>query len=80
MVAVVAVLVLRPEDMPATIRQILGWVRDAKKMLNGFMDEAKSIAKEAGMDEVVNAKRLIKGDDGTLYESYGTEDLPNKKP
>lgn len=80
MVAVVAILVLRPEDMPATIRQVLEWVRDIRKMASNLMDEAKAVAKEAGLDEVIQAKRMIKGDDGALYESYETSDLSKHTP
>lgn len=78
-VALIAILVLRPEDIPGAAAQVAKWVKQLRELVDGFVTEAKSIAREAakesGVDEVVSATRMIRGDDGSLYKAYDTSDL-----
>lgn len=73
-VAVVGVLVLRPEDLPALMRRL----RDLKR---AWQDTSAAVRREVdevfGAEELREPIRLIEGDDGTLYEAYDVSTLPH---
>ena len=74
LVIIVAVVFIQPKDLPVLVKAIA----KAMKTLRGFSHEIKQtfddIAKETGINdarETLDAEmRLIKGDDGNMYESY----------
>jgi Tat protein translocase TatB subunit len=74
LVIVVAVVFIQPKDLPVLIKAIA----KVMKTLRDFSHEVKQtfddIAKETGISDVKETldaeMRLIKGDDGKMYESY----------
>ncbi len=70
----VAVIFIGPKELPVVMRALakaVRWIKDVSKELRKLFDE---LAEETGVKETVdsvNAEiRLIKGDDGNMYESY----------
>lgn len=74
LVIVVAAVFIQPKDFPVVIKAIA----KAMKTLRGFMHDIKQtfddISRESGIADVKETldteMRLIKGDDGKMYESY----------
>ncbi len=75
----VAVIFIRPKDVPVVIRSVamvIKYFRDLGAEIKQVFDD---IAKEAGVDDIkskLDAEiELIKGDDGKFYESYKMPDI-----
>jgi len=80
LIVVVAVVFIGPKDLPVIARALakaMRWVKELGKEVRKLFDE---LAEDAGVKETVdsfNAEiRLIKGDDGHMYESYDITKLP----
>ncbi len=70
-VVIVAAIFIGPKEMPVVIRSIAGFLRSLKNLAGEIRAAFDEVAEESGFrDEEI---RLIKGDDGKMYESY---DLP----
>ena len=83
LVVVVAVLFIGPKELPVVMRALvkaIRWVKNVSRELRKMFD---NLAQESGVKDTVdsfNAEiRLIKGDDGNLYESYDITSLPTDK-
>ena len=74
LILVVALLVLKPEDLPDVLRKGAKMVRGAR----GMMDEVTAPMKEIlrTVEEETAPLRKIKGDDGNWYETYMAEEKP----
>jgi Tat protein translocase TatB subunit len=74
LIVVVGIVFIGPKDLPVVIKAIA----KAMKNLRGFTHEIKQafedISRESGIADVKETldaeMRLIKGDDGNMYESY----------
>ena len=53
-IVVVAVIVIGPKDLPATIRTVTGWVRKARSLAREFRSGLDEVASEMNLDEVGN--------------------------
>ncbi len=79
LVIVVTVVFIQPKDFPVVIKAIA----KAMKTLRGFTHDIKQIfddiSRESGITDVKETldaeMRLIKGDDGKMYESYQVSPL-----
>lgn len=79
LVIVVAIVFIQPKDLPVIIKTIA----KAMRSLRGFTHEIRlafdEITRETGLQEVKETldaeMRLIKGDDGKMYESYDVSGL-----
>jgi sec-independent protein translocase protein TatB len=74
LIVVVAVVFIGPKELPVVVRALakaMRWLKDITKDVRNMFDE---LAEESGVKDTVdsfNAEiRLIKGDDGNMYESY----------
>jgi sec-independent protein translocase protein TatB len=80
LVVVVAVVFIGPKELPAVVRAIAKAVRWLKELTREIKKTFDALAEESGVKEItdtVNAElRLIKGDDGDMYESYDLSKLP----
>ena len=73
-VVIAAIIFIGPKELPVVVRTItIGW-RSVKKLsgeLRGFVDE---VATESGLKDIAEPleyeMRMIRGNDGKLYESY----------
>ena len=63
-ILVVALLVLKPEDLPDIIRKSSKFIRSARSMADEVTAPIRDIVREA--EQVTR----IKGDDGNWYETY----------
>lgn len=79
LVVVVTVVFIGPKELPAVVRAIAKAMRGMGSLTREVRKAFDDLAEESGVKEVtesVNADiRLIKGDDGKLYESYDTTTL-----
>ena len=79
LIIVVAVVFIQPKDLPVLVKSIA----KAIKTLRGFSHDIKQafedISKESGIadaKETLDAEiRLIKGEDGKMYESYNIKNI-----
>ena len=52
LIAVVALIVIGPKDLPTAIKGIAGMIQKGKKMLRDFQSQANDLVKEANLQEV----------------------------
>lgn len=79
LIVVVSVVFIGPKELPVVVKAIA----KSLKILRGFAHEIKQafdeISRETGIADVKETleaeMRLIKGDDGKMYESYGVPDI-----
>jgi Tat protein translocase TatB subunit len=79
LVVAVAVIFIRPEDVPKVLRAVANavrWVRSTTHELKSVFDD---VANESGLKDVARdltiKPTLIKGDDGKYYEAYDVSAL-----
>jgi sec-independent protein translocase protein TatB len=51
-VMIIALVVIGPKDLPATIRNVSGWVRKARGLAREFQDGLSDIARDTELDSV----------------------------
>ncbi len=51
-VAVLAIIVVGPKDMPRAIRTVTGWLRKAKNMARDFQNGMEDIVREAELEDI----------------------------
>ena len=51
-VIVIAIIVIGPKDLPATIRTVSGWIRRARELAREFQSGLEDLAREAEIDNV----------------------------
>jgi sec-independent protein translocase protein TatB len=80
LVVVVAVVFIGPKELPVVVRALakaMRWLKDITKDIREMFND---LAEETGVKDTVdsfNAEiRLIKGDDGNMYESYDLTSIP----
>lgn len=85
-IAVVAVVFIGPKELPAVVKSVAKAMKGLRSVASEIGDAFNDMAKESGIkeaaDEIDKEVRMIKGDDGKLYESYdapsaGDEDKPS---
>ncbi len=54
LIAVVALIVIGPKDLPTAIKGIASWIQKGKKMIRDFQSQADDLVKEANLQEVRN--------------------------
>lgn len=52
LIAVIAIIVIGPKDLPGTIRNVTGWIRRARELAREFQSGLDDIAQEADIDSV----------------------------
>ncbi len=53
-IVVVAIIVIGPKDLPATIRTVTGWARKARSLAREFRSGLDEVAREMNLEEVGN--------------------------
>ncbi len=51
-IAVLALLVVGPRDLPRTLRTVMGYVRKAKGLVREFQNGIDEVAKEVELDDI----------------------------
>jgi Tat protein translocase TatB subunit len=84
LVVVVAVIFIGPKELPTVIRAIAKVMRSIRSLMNEVRGAFDGLAEESGLKETAKGiereVRMIKGDDGQMYESYDTSDLMIELP
>jgi sec-independent protein translocase protein TatB len=52
LVAIIAVIVVGPKDLPRVVRSVSQWVRKARSMAREFQSSLEEVAREAELDDV----------------------------
>ncbi len=83
LVVIVAIIFIRPEDMPVIIRAVAKAMRSMRSLAGEVRAAFDELSRESGLkdvaDEVSSEMRMIRGDDGKLYESFDLEKMISKK-
>jgi len=61
LIAVVALVVIGPKDLPGAIRGIADFIKKGKQQLAGFQKQADELVREAKLDDVRNQIADVKG-------------------
>lgn len=61
LIAVVAVIVIGPKDLPGAVRGVADVIKKAKKQIASFQQQADELVREAKLDEVRNQIAEVKG-------------------
>ncbi|MEJ0017285.1 MAG: Sec-independent protein translocase protein TatB [Acetobacteraceae bacterium] len=92
LIAVVAMVLIGPKDMPIAIRAVTGWVKKARRMAAEFQTHVDEMVREADLSEVrasINEIRNfdIKGEiertvdaDGSIRSTFATNPLESGTP
>lgn len=79
LIGAVALLVMKPEDMPGVVRQVLQWVRSAKRYASDVGRELETMVKDTGVEEVKEVAeaemRYIKDAEGNFHPAYDLKDI-----
>jgi sec-independent protein translocase protein TatB len=67
---IVAVIFIGPKELPVIIKTISKLVRSFKALTSEIRGVFDDISRESGVDEIAKEIRMIKGDDGNMYEAY----------
>lgn len=76
LIVIVAVIFIGPKDVPVVLRAISKGMRQLRQLGRELHQAFDELSREAGVADIEREMRLIKGDDGKMYESY---DLPQAK-
>ncbi len=82
LIIVTAVVFIGPRELPAVARAVARAMRALRSLYNEARKSFDDLARETGLKDTADAihteMRLIKGDDGKLYESYDISHLPRR--
>lgn len=62
LVAIIAVIVVGPKDLPRVVRSVSQWVRKARSMAREFQSSLEEVAREAELDDVRREVQSISKD------------------
>jgi|SRR6188768_1246245 len=92
LIAVVAMILIGPKDMPVAIRAVTGWVKKARRMAAEFQTHVDEMVREADLSEVRNSFNElrnfdIKGEiektidsDGSLRSTFNSDPMATPAP
>lgn len=69
-IAILALIVVGPKDLPKTIKMVTSWVRKARMMARDFQSGVDDMVREADLDDV--KKQLTEGSEGLKKELENT--------
>lgn len=79
LVVVVTVIFIGPKELPVVVRALAKLMRYLKSVANDFRKMFDELADESGVKDIEREIKLIKGDDGNMYESYDMTAIETKK-
>lgn len=81
LVIIVTVIFIGPNELPVVIKAVAKAMRGIRSLMRELHKAFDDITRESGLDEAANdisrEVRMIRGDDGKMYESY---DVSHMKP
>ena len=79
LIIVVAVVFIQPKDLPMLVKSIAKAIKTLRDFGHDIKQTFEDISKESGITDVKETldaeMRLIKGDDGKIYEAYQVPQL-----
>lgn len=76
LIVIVAVIFIGPKELPVVLRAVSKAFRGMRQLAGEFRKAFDDLSREAGVDDIKQEMRMIKGDDGKLYQSF---DMPTDK-
>jgi Tat protein translocase TatB subunit len=74
LVVIVAVIFIGPNELPVVIRTVAKFMRSMRSLARELRDVFDDLSRESGVkdaaDDFHQEIRMIKGDDGKMYEAY----------
>jgi sec-independent protein translocase protein TatB len=70
LVVAVTVVFIGPKELPVVLRAISKFMRYLRSLAGDIRKIFDDLAKESGAKEFEDDIKMIRGDDGKLYESY----------
>lgn len=67
-IAVTALLVIGPKELPTLLKTVGRWIAKARRMANGVMQQLE-------LDDLQEEVNTIKNDAGEVFEAYDLSDL-----
>jgi sec-independent protein translocase protein TatB len=86
LVVLVAVVFIGPNELPVVVKAAASAMRSVRGLMRELRGAFDDLAKESGLkdtaEEITKEIKMIKGDDGEMYESYdlSTVMLPKTTP
>ena len=75
LIAVVALVVVGPKDLPIVIRHVMKFVRELRALYTGLKSQMHSVMEEAGLDDVKREMTTIIDLEGKPQKAYSVHDL-----
>ena len=83
LIVVVAVVFIGPKDLPIVVKTIAKFMKQLRDFSHEIKTAFDDLAKESGVADIKETfeaeMRMIKGDDGEMYESYHVPEIEAKK-
>lgn len=74
LVIVVAVIFIGPKELPVVVRAVAKAIRAVRSFTKEVRSTIDQLAEESGVKDTIESLdkevKFIRGDDGTMYESY----------
>ncbi len=74
LIAVVAVIFIGPKELPVVVKAVSKTLRAMRSLAGEVRQAFDDVSRESGLKDAADAfdteVRMIKGDDGQMYESY----------
>ncbi len=78
LIVVVAVIFIGPKELPVVIRAVAKALRALRGLYNDIRRAFDELARESGLQDIENDIKLIRGDDGKMYEAYDVTKIAKK--
>ena len=78
LIVIVAVIFIGPKELPVVLRAISKGLRGVRAFGRELHKAFDDLSREAGVEDIEKDIRLIKGDDGNMYESYDMPQLDKR--
>ena len=75
LIAVVALIVIGPKDLPVVIRHVAKFLREIRGVYNGLKKQMTDVIDQAGLDDLKQDMTTIIDLEGNPQKAYNVEDL-----
>ncbi|MFZ4541125.1 MAG: Sec-independent protein translocase protein TatB [Rickettsiales bacterium] len=77
LIAVAALLVIGPKDLPVVIRHVMKFLREMRAILSGLKQQMTDMVEEAGLDDLKKDMTTIIDMEGNSQAAYDVSELQN---
>lgn len=75
LIAVVALVVVGPKDLPVVIRHVMKFVRELRGVYSGLKKQMHQVMEEAGVNDMMHETSTIIDLEGKPQKAYNVSDL-----